>query len=149
MNDLEQLYQQVILDHNKSPHNYGHLPSCNRTADGMNPLCGDHITVELELNGDIIKDVHFTGSGCAISKSSASIMTTIVKGKTMEEADRMFEQFHHLVTDDTIDVSDEGLGKMAVFAGVKEFPARVKCASLAWHTLHAALHGENEISTES
>lgn len=148
MNDIDQLYQQVILDHNKSPRNYGHLTTCNRCADGLNPLCGDHITVELEMEDDTIKDVHFTGSGCAISKSSASIMTTIVKGKTKEEADKMFEQFHHLVTDGEQESDLEELGKLAVFAGVREFPARVKCASLAWHTLHAALHGKEEVSTE-
>lgn len=148
MNELQQLYQQVILDHNKSPRNYGPLPECNHKADGLNPLCGDHITVELDVSDGIIRDVHFTGSGCAISTSSASIMTTVVKGKTPEEVDRIFQEFHELVTKDDADINEDVLGKLTVFAGVREFPARVKCASLAWHTLHAALHGEKEISTE-
>ncbi|MBN8573683.1 MAG: Fe-S cluster assembly sulfur transfer protein SufU [Candidatus Kapaibacterium sp.] len=148
MNEIQQLYQQVILDHNKSPRNYGHLPECSHKADGLNPLCGDHITVELYVHDGIIQDIRFTGAGCAISTSSASIMTTVLKGKTAEEAERIFQEFHGVVTNDDAVIDEESLGKLAVFAGVREFPARVKCASLAWHTVHAALQGEQEISTE-
>lgn len=129
MNEIQQLYQQVILDHNKSPRNYGHLPECSHKADGLNPLCGYDITVELYVHDGIIQDIRFTGAGCAISTSSASIMTTVLKGKTAEEAERIFQEFHGVVTNDNAVIDEEYLGKLAVFAGVREFPARVKCAS--------------------
>jgi len=150
MNELQELYQQVILDHNKNPRNFGKLEPATHHAEGHNPLCGDNVTVELFLDGSgVIQDIRFSGSGCAISKASASIMTTVLKGKTKAEAEKMFEQFQHLVTADMSEIADlESLGKLAVFAGVKEFPARIKCASLSWHTMTAALHGEEIVSTE-
>jgi nitrogen fixation NifU-like protein len=144
---LRELYQQVILDHNKNPRNFKELPNATRKVDGYNPLCGDHYTVFVELDGDTIKDISFTGNGCAISKSSASVMTSTVKGKRTEEAQQMFDRFHKLVTGES--KPDDGLGRLAAFSGVSEFPARVKCATLAWHTLHSALQGEQEVvSTE-
>ena len=144
---LRELYQQVILDHNKNPRNFKELPNATRRVEGYNPLCGDHYTIFVELDGDTIKDVSFTGNGCAISKSSASVMTSSVKGKRTGEAQQMFDTFHKLVTGET--KPDDGLGRLAAFSGVSEFPARVKCATLAWHTLHSALQGEQEvISTE-
>jgi nitrogen fixation NifU-like protein len=150
MNELQELYQQVILDHNKNPRNFGKLEPATHHAEGHNPLCGDNVTVELFLDGaGVIQDIKFSGSGCAISKASASIMTTVLKGKTKADAEKMFEQFQHLVTADMSEIADlESLGKLAVFAGVKEFPARIKCASLSWHTMTAALHGEEIVSTE-
>jgi len=149
MNELQQLYQQVILDHNKNPRNFGELRGATHSAEGINPLCGDQIRLALTVENGIITNIKFTGSGCAISKSSASIMTTILKGKTIAEAEQLFGTFHDLVTLDTDSLPDEeAIGKMAVFNGVREFPARVKCASLAWHTVHAALQGESQISTE-
>ena len=147
MSDLRELYQQVILDHNKNPRNFKELPNATRRVDGYNPLCGDHYTVFLELDGDTIKDISFTGNGCAISKSSASVMTSTVKGKRTEEAQQMFDTFHKLVTGEVMPEGD--LGRLAAFSGVSEFPARVKCASLAWHTLKTALEGNDEqVSTE-
>ena len=144
---LRELYQQVILDHNKNPRNFKELPNATRKVDGYNPLCGDHYTVFVELDGDTIKDVSFTGNGCAISKSSASVMTSSVKGKRTEDAEKMFDTFHRLVTGEKTPETD--LGRLAAFSGVSEFPARVKCATLAWHTLHSALEGEQEVvSTE-
>ena len=144
---LRELYQQVILDHNKNPRNYKELPTATRKVDGYNPLCGDHYTVFVELDGDVIKDVSFTGNGCAISKSSASVMTSTVKGKPTAEAGRLFGVFHRLVTGESAPEGD--LGRLAAFSGVSEFPARVKCATLAWHTLNSALQGEQEVvSTE-
>ena len=143
MSDLRELYQEVILDHNKRPQNFRTLESANRTAEGYNPLCGDHITVYLLVEDQVIKEVAFQGSGCAISKASASMMTTIVKGKTAAEAERLFETFHRMVTADPDTGSDPVvIGKLAAFAGVREFPVRVKCATLPWHTLHAALEGK-------
>lgn len=145
--NLRELYQQVILDHNKNPRNYKELPNATRKVDGYNPLCGDHYTIYLELDGDTIKDVSFTGNGCAISKSSASVMTSLVKGKRTEEAQKIFDTFHGVVTGVTQPTED--LGRIAAFSGVSEFPARVKCATLAWHTLNSALQGEQElVSTE-
>lgn len=141
MSELSELYQEVILDHNRKPRNYRRLVDANRSADGYNPLCGDQLTVYLKLEDGVISDVGFQGSGCAISKASASIMTTTVKGKTPEEAGRLFGTFHRLVTDDTAGPDLDAVGRLAVFAGVREFPARVKCATLAWHTLRAALEG--------
>lgn len=148
--ELKELYQQVILDHNKSPRNFRSIENATQHAEGYNPLCGDHIDVFLLIEDGIIKDVSFKGEGCAISKASASLMTQLLKGKTREEAEILFEKFHNLVTgklgnNTTIDE----LGKLAVFAGVQEFPVRVKCASLAWHTMMNALKGKQEkVTTE-
>jgi nitrogen fixation protein NifU and related proteins len=148
--ELRELYQQVILDHNKSPRNFKKLENANHTAEGHNPLCGDRIDIYLDVEEGIVKDVSFLGSGCAISKASASLMSTIIKGKTIEEAKNIFEKFHNLVTGNLNDEGEiEGLGKLAVFEGVKDFPVRVKCASLAWHTMISALNKEEKIvSTE-
>ena len=150
MSDLRELYQQVILDHNKRPRNFGKLEDATCHADGYNPLCGDKVTVYLKLDGDIVQDVHFEGSGCAISTASASMMTQSIKGKTLAEAETLFKEFHDLVTTEPDPAAPErDLGKLAVFAGVREFPTRVKCATLVWHTLHAALEGgESTVSTE-
>lgn len=148
MADLRELYQDVILEHSRAPRNYRELPAANHQAEGYNPLCGDHFMLYLNLDGDIIRDIGFQGSGCAISKASASMMTQIVKGKTIEEAKRMFSEFHKLVTGQA-NGNQADVGKLAAFSGVSEFPVRVKCATLAWHTLHAALEGEQEsVSTE-
>ena len=150
MADLRDLYQEVILEHSKQPRNYRELGDANHKAEGYNPLCGDHFTVYLKMDGEKIQDVSFQGSGCAISKASASMMTQSVKGKTLAEAEKIFAQFHTLVTGGgERSGNQEELGKLAVFSGVSEFPVRVKCATLAWHTLHAALQGKQEtISTE-
>ena len=151
MEDLRDLYQEVILDHNKRPRNFGPLEQASHRADGHNPLCGDHLSVFLTLDGDTVREVSFEGSGCAISTASASLMTESVKGRTLEEAERLFEGFHELLTGDpsVVGKASEELGKLAVFSGVREFPVRVKCATLAWHTLKAALDGEqNSASTE-
>ncbi len=150
MSDLRELYQEVILDHNKRPRNFRAIEHPTRTAKGHNPLCGDRLTLYLMLDGDRIADVAFEGSGCAISKASASLMTEALKGKTVTEAEALFERFHDVVTaPGDAPVNTDGLGKLAVFAGVREFPARVKCASLAWHTLQAALDAKDGVvSTE-
>jgi len=150
MSDLRELYQDVIIEHSKSPRNYRALATANRKAEGYNPLCGDRFTVYLELEGDAIRDVSFQGAGCAISKASASMMTQVLKGKTRAEAEAMFERFHQMVTGQAPAGDEASLGKLAVFSGVCEFPMRVKCATLAWHTLHAALEGkvETPVSTE-
>ncbi len=150
MSDLRELYQEVILDHSRKPRNFHEIPGASRTAVGNNPLCGDRVTVYLRLDGDRIVDASFQGSGCAISKASASMMTDAVKGKTKAEAEVMFEKFHDMVTSGGKDSTEtEALGKLAVFAGVSEFPIRVKCASLAWHTLRAALEAKTDaVSTE-
>jgi nitrogen fixation NifU-like protein len=146
--ELKELYQQVILDHNKSPRNFKKLENANRTAEGYNPLCGDKIDVYLETENGIIKDISFLGSGCAISKASASLMSSFVKGKSIEEAKEIFKQFHDLITGKLSDDKDlESLGKLRVFAGVREFPVRVKCASLAWHTMLAALKEDKKTVT--
>jgi nitrogen fixation NifU-like protein len=150
MPDLRELYQEIILEHNKAPRNYRELATANHRAEGYNPLCGDSFTVYLDLEGDSIRDISFQGSGCAISKASASMMTQSVKGKTREEAERLFDQFHKLVTGQSPANGNRAeLGKLAVFPGVSEFPVRVKCATLAWHTLHAAMQGkQGTVSTE-
>jgi len=149
MSDLRELYQQVILDHNRNPRNFRELPAATRRVEGYNPLCGDHYTVYVALDGDQIRDVSFTGNGCAISKASASVMTSTVKGKRTDEAQRMFDIFHKLVTGENAGLSEAELGRLAAFSGVSEFPARVKCATLAWHTLNSALDGQEEVvSTE-
>jgi nitrogen fixation NifU-like protein len=145
MQDLHDLYQEVILDHNKRPRNFGPLPDATQSAKGHNPLCGDKLTLSLKIDGDRIEKVSFEGSGCAISKASASLMTDAIKGKSIDEATRLFDLFHQMVTtpiDQPID--EEAVGKLAVLGGVREFPARVKCASLAWHTLKAALTNTQE-----
>jgi nitrogen fixation NifU-like protein len=147
MSDTRDLYQQMILDHNRNPRNYHELPNATKRVDGYNPLCGDHYTVFVEMDGDVIKDVGFTGNGCAISKSSASVMTSSVKGKRTEEAEKLFQTFHKLVTGGSSGLSEADLGRLAAFSGVSEFPARVKCATLAWHTLHSALQDEQEVVT--
>jgi len=148
--DLRELYQEVILDHSRKPRNFREMAEATRTAVGNNPLCGDRVTVYLRMDGDRVIDASFQGQGCAISKSSASMMTDAVKGKTRAEADEMFERFHRMVTSGVPSPDDVAiLGKLAVFAGVSEFPIRVKCASLAWHTLRAALEAQTQIvSTE-
>ena len=150
MADLSELYQQVILDHNKKPRNFKKLAAANRQQQGYNPLCGDQLMLYLEMDGDVIKDIGFEGSGCAISKASASMMTTAVKGKTKQEAEALFDEFHKMVKGELNPNSDpHHLGRLAIFAGVCEFPARVKCASLSWHTLRAALEGSaDSVSTE-
>lgn len=149
-NELRELYQQVILDHNKAPRNFKKLEHSSHEAEGYNPLCGDKITIYVFLENDIVKDISFQGSGCAISKASASLMSSIVKGKPKAEAEELFNKFHDLITGKLGDNPDiEDLGKLAVFAGVKEFPARVKCASLAWHTMISALNkNDKTVSTE-
>jgi nitrogen fixation NifU-like protein len=148
--ELRELYQEVILDHNRRPRNFRALDGASRHAEGYNPLCGDKITVYVQLDGDVIREASFQGFGCAISKASASMMTDALKGKTVAEAEALFDRFHRMVTlepDRAVDVG--ALGKLAVFAGVREFPSRVKCASLAWHTLHAALEAKAEpVTTE-
>jgi nitrogen fixation protein NifU and related proteins len=142
MSDLSDLYQEVILDHNRRPRNFGALPDADRTAVGHNPLCGDKLKLYLRVEGDRIIGISFEGSGCAISKASASLMTDEVNGRTLTEAEALFQRFHAMVTTPIGQVLDEdALGKMAVLAGVREFPMRVKCASLAWHTLRSMLTG--------
>lgn len=150
MADLRDLYQEVILEHSKTPRNYRQLASANHKAEGFNPLCGDHFTVYLEVEGDSIRDITFQGSGCAISKASASMMTQSLKGKTTADAEKLFDDFHKLVTGEAKKNGDaKEMGKLAVFSGVVKYPARVKCATLAWHTLHAALEGKQDaVSTE-
>jgi nitrogen fixation NifU-like protein len=148
MDDLRDLYQEVLLDHYKKPRNFRVMEEANRHAEGQNPLCGDEVTVYLRMEDDVVKDVSFQGAGCAISMASASMMTMSVKGKTKEEAEVLFQHFHRMLTEDD-DADPEALGKLAVFSGVREFPIRVKCATLPWHTLRAALEGSREIvSTE-
>jgi nitrogen fixation NifU-like protein len=144
--DLSELYQQIILDHNRSPRNFREVPDANRTASGDNPLCGDRIRLWVKVADQRIEDVGFQGSGCAISQASASLMTTAVKGKTVDEAERLFHAFHGMVTG-TEPADREALGKLYAFEGVREFPARVKCANLPWHTLHAALGQGSTVAT--
>jgi len=149
MSELSELYQETILEHNKNPRNFREIEDADKSADGNNPLCGDALRVYVKLDGDMVEDVAFKGSGCAISKASASMMTQAVKGKTKAEAEAIFHEFHRMVTGDLdIETDENDLGKLKIFAGVLEFPARVKCASLSWHTLNAALHGEDVVSTE-
>jgi nitrogen fixation NifU-like protein len=151
MSDLLDLYQEVILDHNKRPRNFGELAGCDHRAEGHNPLCGDRLTVDLVLDAGRIADLRFRGQGCAISTASASLMTEAVKGKTVAEADLLFEGFHEMLTGDpSVPAEATGaLGKLAVFSGVREFPIRVKCATLPWHTLRAALRtSADPVTTE-
>ena len=150
MADLTELYQQVILDHNRKPRNFRVIEDADRVSFGDNPLCGDKIKVYVKLNGNVIEDVSFHGSGCAISQSSASLMTQSALGKTVEEAIDLFTRFHTMVTTEIGSAIDEtGLGKLRAFGGVREFPSRVKCANLSWHTLRSALEsGTDPVSTE-
>jgi nitrogen fixation protein NifU and related proteins len=146
--DLVDLYQQVILDHSKSPRNFRQMADANRVAQGHNPLCGDNYTIYALMDGDVVKEVAFQGSGCAISKASASLLTESVKGKTRAEVKALFDRVHDMVT--TGKINDSGLGKLAVFAGVHKFPARVKCAILPWHAVMAAVEGKGQpVTTES
>ena len=149
MSELSDLYQEVILDHSRHPHNYHAMEGATRRAEGYNPLCGDQLTLYVKLDGDKIQDISFVGNGCAISKSSASVMTELVKGKSKTEAAALFEKFRQVVTDPAA-AKIEGSDKMAVFSGVSEFPGRVKCAVLGWHTLRSVLENKDgKISTES
>ena len=149
MSDLRDLYQEVILDHNRRPRNWGAIEQPDRSADGYNPLCGDKLRLTMTMDGDRIADVKFEGSGCAISKASASLMTDVVKGKSKAEAEALVDKLQAVVTSSMDQPADDAeLGKLAVLSGVREFPTRVKCATLAWHTLRAALEGEGAVSTE-
>jgi len=150
MSDLRELYQEVILDHNRRPRNFRRLACANRTCEGFNPLCGDRLTLFLEMDGDRIKEVTFEGTGCAISRASASLMTDALKGKTVGEVEALFDRFQQLVTSDPgLPPDTQGLGKLAVLAGVREHPSRIKCATLSWHTLKAAVKtGEKKVTTE-
>jgi nitrogen fixation NifU-like protein len=150
MSNISELYRDIILDHNRSPRNFRKMNDATRSVEGFNPLCGDHYTVYVRLRNDVIEDVSFEGAGCAISKASASVMSSMLKGKTPKEADLLFEQFHRLVKGEiTSDGEIEAMGKLGAFGGVSEFPARVKCASLPWHTMHAALASDaTRVSTE-
>lgn len=150
MSELRDLYQEVILDHNRKPQNFFKLEGADHHAEGFNPLCGDRIEVYVKLDHNQIQEVSFQGSGCAISKASGSLMTSSVKGKTKDEAIGLFEQFHQMLTGKApLENISEKLGKLSVFSGVSEYPSRVKCATLAWHTLKSALEGKNEpVSTE-
>jgi nitrogen fixation protein NifU and related proteins len=147
MSELSDLYQEVILDHNRRPRNFHALAGASHTAEGYNPLCGDRLTLYLKVEGDTIADVSFEGAGCAISKASASMMTDALKGRTIGEANALFERFHRMVTTPP-DQAVEDMGKLSSLAGVREFPVRVKCASLAWHTLRAAMAKQQKASTE-
>ena len=149
MSDLRDLYQEVILDHNRSPRNFGSLEDADGRAAGHNPLCGDRLAIAVKIVDGVVTDLRFDGSGCAISKASASLMTEAIKGKTVDEFHRLFERFHGLVTDQNASADDATLGKLAVFAGVRDYPARVKCAILAWHTLRSAFNESHKVvSTE-
>jgi len=148
MADLRDLYQELILEHSKAPRNYKDVPDANRRAEGYNPLCGDHYTVTLDVEDGTIRDIGFQGTGCAISKASASLMTQILKGKTIPEATKVFEGFLSLVTGKApANGNASEIGKLTVFGGVSEFPARVKCATLAWHTLESALEGKQDVTS--
>ena len=147
MFELKDLYQEVIVDHNRSPRNFGELTDADRTVEGYNPLCGDKLNLYVKFDGDRIGDVKFDGSGCAISVASASLMTDALKGKTREEADALFNDFHELLTAKEIPADSDKLDKLAALAGVRDYPSRIKCATLCWHTLHSALAGEAETVT--
>lgn len=149
MFDLKDLYQEVIIDHNRSPRNFGKLESPTQVAEGYNPLCGDKLNLYLTTEDDLITDVSFDGSGCAISVASASLMTDSLKGKSIKEAEQLFENFHNLIMNEENPEKEQiqSLGKLAALAGVKEYPARVKCATLCWHTLHSALQGDKRSAT--
>ncbi len=147
--DLQDLYQEVIVDHNRKPRNFGRLDNANHTAEGYNPLCGDRLTIFARVSDDgTIEDVSFEGEGCAISVASASLMTDHLKGRKVSESESLFDSFRELVTGDGSEAGDEALGKLAALGGVRAYPSRVKCATLCWHTLQAAVHGESEVTTE-
>jgi nitrogen fixation protein NifU and related proteins len=149
MSELSELYQQVILDHNKKPRNFRKLENANHTAEGYNPLCGDHLTIYVNVAGDEVQEIAFEGSGCAISKAAASMMTQAVKGKSREQAEALFKEFHSMVTGELDEETEENkLGNLKIFAGVRDFPVRVKCATLPWHTMQAALNKQDRVSTE-
>jgi nitrogen fixation NifU-like protein len=149
MSELNELYQQVILDHNKKPRNFRKLEHANHTAEGYNPLCGDHLTVYVNVAGDALQEVAFEGSGCAISKAAASMMTQAVKGKSKQQAEELFKEFHSMVTGELDEETQaNSLGNLKIFAGVRDFPVRVKCATLPWHTMQAALNKQDRASTE-
>jgi len=150
MSELSELYQQVILDHNKKPRNFQKLEGANRVSEGFNPLCGDQLTVYMLMDEGVVRDLSFVGTGCAISKAAASMMTQAVKGKTREDARVLFDEFHRMVTGELdVEAVPNQLGRLKIFAGVRDYPARVKCASLPWHTMHAALEGEESVTTEN
>ena len=148
MSDLRELYQEVIFDHNRNPRNFGKLEDANRHADGNNPLCGDKLSLYLKVENDVISDVRFEGMGCAISTASASLMTERLKGMKVADAEALFHKFHAVLTEGADDTQGPELGKLSVLTGVRDYPARVKCATLAWHTLEAALHNQDTASTE-
>jgi nitrogen fixation NifU-like protein len=149
MSELNELYQEVILDHNRKPRNFRKMEDASHAVEGFNPLCGDHITVYVRLHGDTIEDISFEGAGCAISKASASMMTSSLKGKTAAEAEAAFGRVHEMLTADRPSIDDSELGSLVVLAGVREFPTRVKCATLSWHAMRSALRGEGAtVSTE-
>ena len=150
MYDLEDLYQEIVMDHNRRPRNFGHIKNPTNSAEGFNPLCGDQITLQLRLEDGLVSDVAFSGVGCAISKSSASMMTEELKGKTLDHAENLFEAFRKMITRNPGDSYDSDLlGDLEILQGVSRYPARIKCATLAWHTLHSAIHDENNVvSTE-
>ena len=149
MFDLKDLYQEVIVDHNRSPRNFGKLDDADRTLEGFNPLCGDRLTLYLKLDDDHISDIRFDGNGCAISIASASMMTEVMKGKTVAEAETIFDEFHDLVTGNSGEIDLDKMGKLAALAGVREYPSRIKCATLCWHTLNSVIHGDDTpVSTE-
>ena len=146
MNELRELYREVILDHNRQPRNFGELEGANRVVEGVNPLCGDKMTLYVKLANDRVEDIKFQGTGCAISVASSSLMTERIKGKTIEESVQLFKKIHDMLTGATTEPAEE-LDKLAALAGVREYPSRVKCASLAWHTLKSALEGNQEVAT--
>lgn len=148
MDNLRELYQQVILDHNKNPKNFGKIEPHNHQAQGDNPLCGDHLDVYLFIEGDTVTNISFEGNGCAIAKASASLMTTMVKGKSVQQTRELLKKFQKLVMTEVDEAEAVGLGKLAVFAGVREFPVRIKCATLAWHTAIAAIDKQEVVTTE-
>jgi nitrogen fixation NifU-like protein len=149
MTNLEALYQEVILDHNRKPRNFREIEGADRRIEGRNPLCGDHVTIWLKLDGDRVADISFKGTGCAVSKSSASLMTSTIKGKTVDEAQVLFERFHDMVTGKLAEGEREKMGSLAALGGVSKFPVRVKCASLAWHAMKSALdQGPAEVTTD-
>jgi nitrogen fixation NifU-like protein len=147
VSDLRDLYQEVIFDHNRHPRNFGKLAGANRHADGHNPLCGDKLSLYLKIDKDVITDIRFEGSGCAISTASASLMTERLKGMKVADAEALFQKFHAVITKDGHDADGSQLGKLSVLTGVRDYPARVKCATLAWHTLEAALHDKGETAS--
>jgi len=148
MFDIKDLYQEIIVDHNRNPRNFGIIDNADKIIEGFNPLCGDKLKLYLKTEGQNIADISFDGSGCAISVASASLMTDAMKGKSINDAELLFNSFHNLITNEN-GVDEKNLGKLAVLAGVKDFPARVKCATLCWHTLHSAITGDKEtVSTE-